>query len=183
MSAPGRDAVSDSSGIDTITSSITRSLASFGAIENLTLIGAPRSTPPATPCQHPDRQRRCQYARWGPGQRHSHRRGGTDQFLFDTKPNKTTNADHLTDFLHKTDILLDDDIFKKLDVGKLHKSEFFSGNGVKHAHDDDDRVVYNTKSGKLYYDKDGEGGHDAKLFAILDGSPDNISAKDFLIIV
>ncbi len=39
MLGAGNDAVSDSSGIDTITSSFTRSLASFGTVENLTLIG------------------------------------------------------------------------------------------------------------------------------------------------
>ena len=57
-----------------------------------------------------------------------------------------------------------------------------SGQGAKTAHDGDDRIVYDTRSGKLYYDKDGAGGHHAQLFAILDGSPDNISAKDFLIV-
>ena len=39
MLANGADSVTDTAGIDTITSTITRSLASFGAIEKLTLLG------------------------------------------------------------------------------------------------------------------------------------------------
>jgi Ca2+-binding RTX toxin-like protein len=40
----GNDAVQDTAGIDTVTSTITRSLASFVAIENLTLLGAGNGT-------------------------------------------------------------------------------------------------------------------------------------------
>jgi len=45
----GRDIVSDSAGIDTITSTISRSLASYAAVERLKLLGtAERSTGRAT---------------------------------------------------------------------------------------------------------------------------------------
>ena len=37
-------------------------------------------------------------------------------------------------------------------------------------------------SGKLRYDKDGKGGHKAKLFAILDDGPNDLSHHDFLIV-
>ena len=87
---------------------------------------------------------------------------------------------HLTDFIE-----LDHTIFSKIKIGTGHlkKSAFFAHDGAHKAHDSTDRIVYDKTSGDLYYDRDGAGGHHAKLFAILDGSPDHISAKDFLIVV
>ena len=51
------------------------------------------------------------------------------------------------------------------------------------AHDRNDRVVYDTKSGKLFYDDDGnkKGGHDAVLFATLTGHP-KVDFEDFAVI-
>ena len=74
------------------------------------------------------------------------------------------------------------DVFRALDRGKLDADAFFSGKGVKAGADDEDRVVYDTKSGSLYYDKDGLGGAKAIKFAILDGSPDNVGSSDFLVL-
>ena len=45
-----------------------------------------------------------------------------------------------------------------------------------------DRIVYDKESGKLRYDKDGEDGHKAKRFAILDDSPNDLAHHDFLIV-
>ena len=45
-----------------------------------------------------------------------------------------------------------------------------------------DRIIYDKTAGALYFDKDGIGRHHARLFANLDGSPDEITAKDFLIV-
>ncbi len=42
-------------------------------------------------------------------------------------------------------------------------------------------VNYDKKSGKLYYDDDGKGGHAAVHFATLTGHP-GIAAADFLVI-
>jgi Ca2+-binding RTX toxin-like protein len=110
---------------------------------------------------------------------------GGDTFLFDTKPNKTANIDHIADMVHLTDfIALDHTIFKAIKVGSGHLKggAFFSEAGAHNAHDSNDRVVYDTTSGKLYYDRDGAGGDNAKLFAVLDGSPNDVSAADFLIV-
>jgi Ca2+-binding RTX toxin-like protein len=111
--------------------------------------------------------------------------GGSDVFLFDTKLNKTANVDHITDMAHLNDFIeLDHTIFSKIGIGTGHlkKSAFFAHDGAHKAHDGSDRVIYDKASGGLYYDKDGAGGHHAKLFAFLDGSPDDITAKDFLIV-
>ena len=44
---------------------------------------------------------------------------------------------------------------------------FFAGAGAAAGHDADDRVVYNTSTGQLYYDDDGSGAHAAQLVATL----------------
>ena len=64
---------------------------------------------------------------------------GGDTFLFDTKPNKTTNVDHVTDMIHLTDFIeLDHTIFSKIKIGAGHlkKSAFFAHEAGAHkAHD------------------------------------------------
>jgi Ca2+-binding RTX toxin-like protein len=107
---------------------------------------------------------------------------GNDTILFDTKPNKTANVDHITDFLPGADVIeLDQSIFTKIKIGDGHlkHSAFHAG---KHAHDGNDRIIYNAKTGELSYDKDGDGDHHAKLFAVLDNSPNDLNASDFLIV-
>jgi len=49
------------------------------------------------------------------------------------------------------------------------------------AHDANDRVLYNTSTGQLYYDADGNGGGAAQLFATLTNSP-AIVATDIAVI-
>jgi Ca2+-binding RTX toxin-like protein len=89
---------------------------------------------------------------------------GKDTFVFDTAVAKKKNADidKITDFNVKADtIWLDNKIFKALGKkgtlkkpAKLDKDAFWTGSK---AHDADDRVIYNNKNGKLYYDADGTG--------------------------
>ena len=56
-----------------------------------------------------------------------------------------------------------------------------SGEAADEAKDHKDRIVYDTKSGELWYDKDGKNGAHAKLIGVLDGAPD-IDQTDFLIV-
>ncbi|MBN9345554.1 MAG: VCBS domain-containing protein [Devosia sp.] len=106
---------------------------------------------------------------------------GSDAFVFNTRL-VATNVDTIRDFTHDVDLLmLDDKYFKKigavLDVG-----EFYAKAGATKAHDRDDRIIYNTKNGKLYFDQDGsKGGHDAIHFATLSTKP-LLDAGDFLIV-
>ena len=86
---------------------------------------------------------------------------GQDVFVFDTKPNKATNLDRITDYNVKEDTLwLDNAIFKKLGQGtedspeKISKSFFKVGSK---AQDKNDYVLYNSKTGVLSYDADGSG--------------------------
>ncbi len=91
---------------------------------------------------------------------------GKDIFVFDTKLG-ATNVDNIADFVVKDDtIWLDDDIFTKVGkTGHLAKDAFWIGTK---AHDASDRIIYDDKSGKLWYDADGNGKEAAVLFATID---------------
>jgi Ca2+-binding RTX toxin-like protein len=94
-----------------------------------------------------------------------------------------SNVDTIADFRHDADILvLDDKIFSKIG-SKLDKGEFYAKAGATKAHDKDDRIIYDSKTGKLYYDDDGnkKGGHDAVHFATLSTKP-TIDHGDFGIV-
>jgi cysteinyl-tRNA synthetase len=103
---------------------------------------------------------------------------GKDQFVFDTKPGKA-NVDVITDFAVGSDrIVLDHDIFSKLDAGALANSALFIG---AKASDGSDRLVYNDKAGALSYDADGSGKIAAIQIADLDAQL-QLTASDFLVI-
>lgn len=97
-------------------------------------------------------------------------RAGKDAFVFDTKPS-SINYDRLPDYRVVDDMLyLDNAAFKKLGKGtptkplKL-KAEFFTiGTAAKEA---GDYLIYNKKTGYLYYDADGSGVGKAALVAVL----------------
>jgi uncharacterized delta-60 repeat protein len=95
---------------------------------------------------------------------------GADKFVFDTRPSTKANHDTITDFQSGTDVLqLSKAIFTAIGgaVGGLAIEQFWSGAGVVAAHDADDRIVYNTTTGILYYDADGNGGGAAVQIALL----------------
>lgn len=86
---------------------------------------------------------------------------GKDVFLFDQKSNRKANLDRVTDYVVRDDsIHLERDIFSKLarkspeKPTKISKSFFTIGPKAK---DKNDYLVYNDKTGKLYYDGDGSG--------------------------
>ena len=105
-----------------------------------------------------------------------------DTFAFDTALNAATNVDHVTDFLSGIDTLrLDASVFAKLKVGALSKKAFFAKKGAEKAKDKQDRVIYDTDSGEVRFDKDGKGKTKAVLVAVLDGSPD-LAHTDILVV-
>jgi Ca2+-binding RTX toxin-like protein len=104
---------------------------------------------------------------------------GNDKFVFDVAPTKS-NMDKITDFSVKYDsIHLEKDVFTKAGPkGGLKAKAFWGG---ERAHDASDRVIYNEKTGYLYYDSDGTG--DAPMRAIAKLSKDlAITHKDFFIV-
>lgn len=111
---------------------------------------------------------------------------GADMFVFDTVAG-TGNIDTLKDFRPGVDtIALDDAIFSAFDAevsSVLEIGQFYSGAGVKTAHDANDRLVYNTSSGALYYDADGQGGVDAVQLAVVGSSTHpTLTMFDFTIV-
>jgi len=105
-----------------------------------------------------------------------------DAFLFSVRPEKT-HADRVVDFLPGEDAIhLAHDAFGKLRDGGLKKKWFYAAKNASEARDSKDRIVYDTESGKLRYDKDGKDGQKAKLFAIVEDSPNDLSHHDFVIV-
>ncbi len=86
---------------------------------------------------------------------------GKDMFVFDTKANKRTNVDKIVDFKVKDDtIWLDNAVFTKLGSGTELKPKKFKADMFvkgKKAQDAEDRIIYDKKTGSLYYDPDGTG--------------------------
>jgi Ca2+-binding RTX toxin-like protein len=95
---------------------------------------------------------------------------GIDSFVFDTAPS-AANADHISDFVTATDrILLDDAAFAGIGgTGALGAARFRSGNFTT-GQDGDDRVIYNTSTGSLYYDADGNGSGGSVLITTIAGN-------------
>lgn len=107
---------------------------------------------------------------------------GIDNFVFDSLLNAATNRDTLVDFVVADDtIRLDRTVFNKLStLGSLNAGQFCaSGNGA--AGDGNDYLLYNTSTGALSYDADGNGGGAAIQFATLSTKP-TLSAADFVVV-
>lgn len=107
---------------------------------------------------------------------------GADTYLFTTGIKaKDKNIDTITDFSAPEDsIHLDNAIFAKLKKEGGLKAKFF--NVGSKAGDGNDYIVYNKNSGDIFYDKNGSKKGGALLFATLEGSPDNVTAGDFIVI-
>src|SRR6185295_5971300 len=95
--------------------------------------------------------------------------GGQDSFVF--REAGAANADSIPDFASNWDrLLLDNATLTALGAnGRFTAGDvrFFAGAGVNAGHDADDRVVYNTSTGQLWYDADGSGASVAQLIATL----------------
>lgn len=111
---------------------------------------------------------------------------GADKFDFSSPLNANTNVDTVLDFKAVDDTFrLDNDVFKAFTSENvtISSGNFWSGETAVKGHDADDRFIYNTATGALYYDADGSGGGAAIKFAVLglDTHPE-ITYKDFFII-
>jgi len=104
--------------------------------------------------------------------------GGADTFAFTTALGGG-NVDRIADFAAGTDrIALDDAVFAGLAPGALPAGAFRAGTS---AQDADDRILYDSATGALFFDPDGAGGAAAVQFATLTpGLP--LAASDFVVI-
>ncbi|MGC2415405.1 MAG: calcium-binding protein [Stellaceae bacterium] len=89
---------------------------------------------------------------------------GNDSFLFNTALSATTNVDHIFDSVNDK-ILLSHSVFTQAGgIGPLAAGAFHTGPG---AADAGDRIVYNSTTGALIYDSNGNLAGGATQFAIL----------------
>jgi Ca2+-binding RTX toxin-like protein len=89
---------------------------------------------------------------------------GADNFRFNTALSSSTNVDLISGFSVTDDtIQLDNDIFTAIGaIGTLSAGAFFVGAA---AHDASDRIIYDSATGNIYYDADGNGAGAQVLFA------------------
>jgi Ca2+-binding RTX toxin-like protein len=106
--------------------------------------------------------------------------GGQDEYLFNTPLNAATNVDRITDFSVADDtILLDQTIFSSsLGLGNISAGEFVIGTA---AQDANDRIIYDSNTGALFYDNDGVGGNAQVQFAELSRGL-GLTNLDFLVV-
>jgi Ca2+-binding RTX toxin-like protein len=106
---------------------------------------------------------------------------GTDTFVFNTGGGE----DSITDFVGGADkIQLVQGLVNILGgQAVLNAGSFYAANDAT-GYDADDRLIYNTSTGDLYYDVDGSGTRSAVKFATLDKVDDvvpTLSFSDFII--
>jgi len=108
---------------------------------------------------------------------------GVDFFVFDSVLNAAINKDVITDFLAVNDtIRLDQTVFTKLTTLGALSSSLFRASTTGTAADGNDYILYNTTTGALLYDLDGNGaGAAATQFATLAAKP-SITAADFVVV-
>jgi Ca2+-binding RTX toxin-like protein len=115
---------------------------------------------------------------------------GSDYFVFKTTPHNTRNLDTITDFVHGTDkIEFSKAVFSKITTvagtgnsNVLAANEFVSNSSATHGTTATSHVIYNTTSGVVYYDTDGNGPGAAVKVAIIGTSiHQTLAATDFFI--
>ncbi len=88
---------------------------------------------------------------------------GADNFYFDTALDQSSNVDRILDFSVAEDtIYLGMAVFSAIGPGELAIGAFHAGTV---AADADDRILYDSATGNLYYDADGNGAGAAVQFA------------------
>ena len=95
---------------------------------------------------------------------------GSDAFYFLEAPG-AGNADHITDFAAGERLYLEDLVHSDIGAAGLfapNDARFFAAAGASSGADATDRVVYDTATGRLYFDADGSGAAAPTLIAILD---------------
>ena len=159
----GGDVLIETDGTDTVQSSVSFSLA--GGFEHLTLTGTTAITANGN-----DTVNRVVGNSAGNnidgklGNDSLTGAGGNDNFIFSTTLG-VNNVDTITDFNVAADtIRIDNAVFTGLATGALAAGAFLANTTGKAAAADD-RIIYETDTGNLYFDRDGTGGAAAVQFA------------------
>jgi len=106
---------------------------------------------------------------------------GKDVFVFNSSLTAAVNLDIIEDFTVEDDtVRLNKTIFSNLSLGIL-KTEYFSASSTGVAAASDDYILYNTLTGALLYDRDGNGSEAAVQFASLANAP-AVNVTDFVVV-
>lgn len=110
---------------------------------------------------------------------------GADSFVFDTA--FTAGVDSVTDYQPGVDsLVLDDAVFAAIGpLGSITVDDgrFYAEAGATAGHDADDRVIYDTATGALYYDPDGSGAAASIQFAQMGlASHPALAATDIVVV-
>ncbi len=105
---------------------------------------------------------------------------GRDVLVFDTRPSRTANLDRISDFSVADDTIhLENAVFTMVgSAGRLSSGAFWRGSK---AHDATDRIVYDSATGRLFYDVDGIGAKAKIQFAQLNKNL-KVTASDFYVV-
>ncbi|MDQ6438121.1 calcium-binding protein [Mesorhizobium sp. LHD-90] len=107
---------------------------------------------------------------------------GRDFFGFNSKLNATTNVDTITDFTVVDDTIeLYQSMFTALTTPDTLAASAFRANTTGLAGDASDRIIYETDTGRLYYDADGTGAAARVQFAVLSAGL-AITNTDFVVV-
>jgi len=108
---------------------------------------------------------------------------GSDAFVFDAIGG--ANSDVVVGFASGADkVQLENAVMSALGAGggfTAGDARYWEAAGATAGHDANDRVVYNTSNGNLYYDADGSGSGAAQLIASLQGAHDFTDTDVFVI--
>ena len=117
---------------------------------------------------------------------------GADLFVFDAALNSLTNLDVIVDFASGSDkIQLSKSVFDQLSSiapsangVALDANDFLSGSSINETSNSGQHLLYNSFTGVLYYDADGNGANTATQIALIGTSAHpNLSAADFLVVI
>ncbi|MDX0112250.1 calcium-binding protein [Sinorhizobium meliloti] len=107
---------------------------------------------------------------------------GADIFQFDFALG-AGNVDTVLDFTAGDRLFLSKSIFTTLSGGTLAATQFYAAADATAAQNANQKIIYDTTSGALYYDADGSlSGHTAVQFAVLSTHP-GLTAGDFVLVV
>jgi Ca2+-binding RTX toxin-like protein len=108
---------------------------------------------------------------------------GLDVFLFNTALG-AANVDAVQDFAVVDDtIWLENAVFTALvAAGPLAAGQLRAGAGVTTAADGNDFVLYNSSTGALYYDADGDGNTAGSMQFALLGAGLGLTVADFVVV-
>ncbi|PDT46718.1 beta strand repeat-containing protein [Sinorhizobium fredii] len=106
---------------------------------------------------------------------------GADTFQFDFALGPS-NIDTVADFATGDKLALSRSVFTALSGSSLSSAQFYAEAGATEAQDANQRIIYDTTTGALYYDADGSlSGAAAVQFAALSARP-GLTTGDFLIV-